>query len=89
MAKTEGRPFFKMQTLTSIISTGMVLVLLGMMVLLGMAARMLADSVRENLTVTVVLDDEADDARAHRIADALQAKSYVAGLQYISVFAPP
>lgn len=84
MAKTGGRPFFKMQTLTSIISTGMVLVLLGMMVLLGMAARMLADSVRENLTVTVVLDDEADDARAHRIADALQAKSYVAGLQYIS-----
>ena len=75
MAKTGGRPFFKMQTLTSIISTGMVLVLLGMMVLLGMAARMLADSVRENLTVTVVLDDEAD---------ALQAKSYVAGLQYIS-----
>lgn len=51
MAKTGGRPFFKMQTLTSIISTGMVLVLLGMMVLLGMAARMLADSVRENLTV--------------------------------------
>ena len=40
MAKTGGRPFFKMQTLTSIISTGMVLVLLGMMVLLGMAARM-------------------------------------------------
>ena len=76
MAKTGGRPFFKMQTLTSIISTGMVLVLLCMMVLLGMAARMLADSVRENLTVTVVLDDEADDARAHRIADALQAIRY-------------
>ena len=54
------------------------------MVLLGQAARMLADSVKENLTVTVVLEDEADDAKAHLIADTLQQKPYVAGLQYIS-----
>lgn len=84
MARNGGRPFFKIQTLTSIISTGMVLVLLGLMVLLGLAARMLADSVRENLTVTVVLDDETDDDQAHRIAHALQRKPYVAALQYIS-----
>ena len=57
MGENKGRPFWKIQTLTSIISTGMVLVLLGLMVLLGLAARMLADSVRENLMVTVVLAD--------------------------------
>lgn len=84
MARDAGRPFFKIQTLTSIISTGMVLVLLGMMVMLGLAARMLADSVRENLTVTIVLDDEANDSRAHKIADTLRHKPYVASLQYIS-----
>jgi len=84
MARNTGGPFFNIQTLTSIISTGMVLVLLGLMVLLGLAARMLADSVRENLTVTVVLDDEADDSRAHRIAGTLRRKPYVAALQYIS-----
>ena len=84
MAKSGGRPFWRLQTLTSIISTGMVLVLLGMMVLLGLAARMLADSVRENLTVTVVLADEASDSQAHRTAQALEQKPYVADLQYIS-----
>lgn len=84
MGKNGGKSFWKIQTFTSIISTGMVLVLLGLMVLLGQAARMLADSVKENLTVTVVLDDEADDSKAHLIADTLQLKPYVAGLQYIS-----
>ncbi len=84
MARNGGRPFFKIQTLTSIISTGMMLVLMGLMVLLGLAARMLADSVRENLTVTVVLDDEATDSLAHKIAHTLQGKPYVASLQYIS-----
>ena len=84
MGKYGVSSFWKIQTITSVISTGMVLVLLGLMVLLGQAARMLADSVKENLTVTVVLEDEADDAKAHLIADTLQQKPYVAGLQYIS-----
>lgn len=84
MGKNGQRPFWKIQTLTSIISTGMVLVLLGLMVLLGLAARMLADSVRENLMVTVVLTDEANDAQAHTLSGTLQRKPYVAGVQYIS-----
>ena len=84
MGENKGRPFWKIQTLTSIISTGMVLVLLGLMVLLGLAARMLADSVRENLMVTVVLADKADDVRAHKICDTLENKPYVLAVQYIS-----
>ncbi len=84
MGENKGRPFWKIQTLTSIISTGMVLVLLGLMVLLGLAARMLADSVRENLMVTVVLADKADDVRAHKICDTLENKPYVSAVQYIS-----
>lgn len=84
MGENKGRPFWKIQTLTSIISTGMVLVLLGLMVLLGLAARMLADSVRENLMVTVVLADKADDVCAHKICDTLENKPYVSAVQYIS-----
>lgn len=84
MGENKGRPFWKIQTLTSIISTGMVLVLLGLMVLLGLAARMLADSVRENLMVTVVLADKADEVRAHKICDTLENKPYVLAVQYIS-----
>lgn len=84
MGENKGRPFWKIQTLTSIISTGMVLVLLGLMVLLGLAARMLADSVRENLMVTVVLADKADEVRAHKICDTLENKPYVSAVQYIS-----
>ncbi len=84
MGKSTGRPFWKLQTLTSIISTSMVLVLLGLMMLLGQAARMLADSVRENLTVTLVLTDDTNDAQAHAMVKKLQRKPYVAGIQYIS-----
>lgn len=84
MGKNGQRPFWKIQTFTSIISTGMVLVLLGLMVLLGLAARMLADSVRENLMVTVVLTDEASDAQGHALSGTLQKKPYVAAVQYIS-----
>jgi len=44
-----------MQTLTSIISTTMGLILLGLVVLFALTARVLGDSVRENLTVTIVM----------------------------------
>ena len=73
-----------MQTITSAISTSMVLILLGLVVLLSLTARVVADSVKENLTVTVVLDDEVNNADAHVLLDSLSAKRYVSHIDYIS-----
>lgn len=55
-----------MQWLTSCISTTLVLLLLGLVVLFGLSAHELSRNVRENFTVTLLLDDDLDldDARA-------------------------
>ena len=65
-----------MQWLTSCISTTLVLVLLGLVVLFGFSAHELSKSVRENLTVTLLLDDDVavEDARAFQAR--INAKPY-------------
>jgi len=73
-----------LQGITSTISTSLLLILLGLVVLLSLTARVVADSVRENLTVTVVLDDDALTADAERLQDTLCTKSYVSSIDYIS-----
>lgn len=72
------------QSLTSVISTTMVLVLLGLVVLFALTARVLADSVRENLTVTVVMEDDTPAAEAKKTAQELEQRPYVSELLYIS-----
>ncbi len=73
-----------LQVLTSIISTTMVLVLLGVVTLMVLTAQVLADSVREDLVVTVVMEDNvhADDAIA--LKDSLSMEPYVSDILYIS-----
>lgn len=65
-----------MQWFTSCVSTTLVLVLLGLVVLFGFAAHELSKSVRENLTVTLLLDDDLglDDARS--FLARIEAKPY-------------
>jgi len=73
-----------MQAITSTISVAMVLILMGLVVLLSLTARVVADSVKENLTVTVVLDDDVQTADAKLLQDSLSAKCYVSHIDYIS-----
>ena len=73
-----------LQGITSTISTRLLLIRLGLVVLLSLTARVVANSVRENLTVTVVLDDDVLTADAERLQDTLSAKSYVSSIEYIS-----
>ena len=72
------------QSLTSVISTTMVLVLLGLVILFALTARVLGDSVKENLTVTIVLEDDAPAADARVLEAELKGKDYVSELTYIS-----
>lgn len=72
------------QAFTSTISTTMVLVLLGLVVLFVLTAQELSHSVRENLTVTVVLQDEATPTEAKKLQQLLETRTYVNEIQYIS-----
>lgn len=73
-----------MQALTSTISTTLLLILLGLVVLLSLTARVVADSVKENLTVTVVLDDDVQTVDAVHLCDSLNKMHYVSAIDYIS-----
>ncbi len=75
---------WRVQDLTSIISTTMVLILLGLIVLFVLTARVLGDSVRENLTVTVDLKDGVSTMDAKQLQAQLNEETYVADILYIS-----
>ena len=49
-----------MQWFTSCVSTTLVLILLGLVVLFGLSAHELSQTVRENFTITLLLDDDMD-----------------------------
>lgn len=73
-----------MQAFISTISVSLPLILLGVVVLLSLTARVVADSVKENLTITVVLDDDVQTVQAVHLLDSLKTKRYVSSIDYIS-----
>lgn len=62
----------------------MVLILLGMVILLTLTANEVGDSVKENLVVTVVLQDDVPTADAQKLQKKLSAKHYVNSIEYVS-----
>lgn len=73
-----------MQWFTSTVSTTLVLLLLGLVVLFGLVAHQLSHNVRENLTVTLLLDDDLDTPAAKQFMQKLQKERYVRALTLIS-----
>jgi cell division transport system permease protein len=73
-----------MQVFTNTISTTMVLILLGMVVLLMLTAHVIGNSVKENLVVTVVLQEDVPAAEAQKLQRQLCAKPYVNSIEYVS-----
>ena len=80
--KTVGRR--GMQLLTLCISTSMVLVLLGLIVLSVLTSHNLSAWVKENLTMTVMLSDEASVNDAKRLCRELYHRPYSKNIDYIS-----
>lgn len=74
----------RLQVATLCISTALVLVLLGMVAFIGLTARNLSSYVKENLTVTVMFDDNVSNHEAAVVCRKMQAKRYVSHLQYIT-----
>ncbi len=73
-----------MQAVTLCISTTMVLILLGLVVLSVLTTRNLSNYVKENLTVTVMLGDSVTAKEGMMLGKRLQRKVYAKKVTYIS-----
>ena len=73
-----------MQLVTLCISTTMVLILLGLVVLSVLTARNLSDYVRENMTVTVMLGDSVSVKDGEALCRRLAKQPYAKQVAYIS-----
>ena len=73
-----------LQVVTLCISTAMVLILLGLVVFSVLTARNLSDYVKENLTVTMMLEDDMTNPEALQRCRNLRARRYISSLHYVS-----
>ena len=73
-----------MQFVTLCISTTMVLVLLGLVVFSVLTSRNLSAWVKENLTVTVMLSDDASVNDAKHLCRNLYHRPYSKNIDYVS-----
>ncbi|MBQ7471249.1 MAG: permease-like cell division protein FtsX [Prevotella sp.] len=82
--RNKARKHRGLQAVTLCISTAMVLVLLGMVVFTVLTSRNLSSYMKENLTVTMMLEQDMTDPEARKLCKKLQARPYINHLQYIS-----
>ena len=72
------------QALTSTISTTFVLILMGLVILCALTAHRLSESVRQSLTVTVMMDDDATDSATIAYKKKLEKRKWVKDITFIS-----
>lgn len=82
MKKRKGT--LSLQWFTTFISTTLVLVLLGLVFLSVFLAGKLSDTVKEDLTVTVLLSDEATEPELSTLKTKLSTERFVSRIDYIS-----
>ena len=73
-----------LQVVTLCISTAMVLVLLGLVVFSVFSARNLSMYFKENLTITLLLGEDATDAEAKLLCKKLLQKPYLKSIDFVS-----
>jgi len=73
-----------LQALTLCISTALVLILLGLVVLTVLTEHNLSRAVKENLIVSMMLDQDLTDTEARKICQNLEKKRYVNQLEFVS-----
>ncbi len=79
-----GKQHQRLQVVTLCLSTAMVLVLLGMVVLTVFTGRNLSRYVKENLTVTMVLSPDMSDQEAQRLSQIVERQPYIVKSNFIS-----
>ncbi len=73
-----------LQAVTLCISTAMVLVLLGLVVFSVLTSRNLSAYMKENLTVTMMLEHDMTNPEAVKLCNKLKARPYIRSMQYVS-----
>lgn len=73
-----------LQVVTLCISTALVLILVGLVVLSVLSARNLSQLVREDLTVTLVLAEDITEPEVAQMKKSLEHERYVRHVEYIS-----
>ena len=73
-----------LQTVTLCISTAMVLVLLGLVVMTVLTGQNLSSYMKENLAVTLMLEQDMTESEAQQLCKKLQGRPYIKQLQYVS-----
>lgn len=84
MKRNKTARLLNTQFVTALISTTLVLVLLGTIVLFVFTARNLSSYVRENINVSVLLNDDITQGEIQSLQTSLQEQPYVKTLKYVS-----
>ena len=74
-----------LQAVTLCISTAMVLVLLGLVVFSVLTARNLSTYVKQNIVVTMMLQDDMTPGEARQFCAKLRQRPYICKLDYVSL----
>lgn len=82
--RTTSRRRSSLQSVTLCISTALVLILLGIIVCSTLMARNLSTLVRENLVVTLLMEQDMSDGEAQIVKQRLTQRPYIKQLHYIS-----
>ena len=82
--KQKKKRTIDIQFITACISTSLVLLLLGSVVLVVLTADRLSDHVRENLELSLLLSDNAKSEDVNRIVRHVEAQRYAKEVHYIS-----
>ena len=70
--------------LSSTVSISMVLLLVGIFAVLAINAKSVSNYFKENITISVILNGDVDDADAHKVDRQICAMHSVKNTQYIS-----
>lgn len=86
MAKRRNKPrsHHSLQVVTLCISTAMVLILIGMVVLTVFTSRNLSSYVKENLTVTMILQPDMSTEESAALCQRIRSLHYINSLNFIS-----
>ena len=82
--KKKGPGFFNTQFITTLISTSLVLILLGVIVFFVLTAHNLSAYVRENINIEVLLNDGMSQKDVARLKDQISSRPYLKSINYIS-----
>lgn len=74
----------RLQSVTLCISTALVLILLGLVVFSTLTGRNLSAYVKENLAVTIMLEQDMGDNEAQTICKSIQQRPYIKGIRFVS-----